>query len=70
VGLGAVCTQFNPDNPGERKIVTFVSKMLTDVEKRYSQVEKEAYAVVWACERLHLYLFGTRFRLVTDNRAV
>jgi hypothetical protein len=32
-------------------VVTFVSKALTDVEKRYSQVEKEAYAVVWACER-------------------
>jgi hypothetical protein len=70
VGLAAVCTQFNPENSNERKIVTFVSKMLTDVEQRYAQVEKEAYAVVWACERLHLYLFGIRFRMVTDNRAV
>ena len=38
--------------------------------KRYSQVEKEALAVVWACEKLHLYLYGREFKLITDNRAV
>lgn len=26
--------------------------------------------MVWACERLYLYLIGRKFRLVTDNRAV
>ncbi len=42
--------------------------MLTEVERRYSQSEKEALAVVWACERAWLYLFGQK--LVTDNRAI
>ena len=33
-------------------------------------MEKEALAVVWACEKLHLYLYGRRFILFTDNRAI
>ena len=70
VGLGAVLCQFNPKNPKERHIVCFASRMLTDVESRYSQCEKEALAVVWGPERFWLYVVGRPFRLVTDNRAV
>ena len=70
VGVAAVLAQINPSNPKDRKIVTCHSKTLSAVERRYSQVEKESLAVVWACERLYLYLFGKNFRLVTDNRAV
>ena len=34
-------------------------------------MEKEALAVVWACERFDLYLFGLpKFQLITDNKAV
>jgi hypothetical protein len=33
-------------------------------------VEKEALAVVWACEKLYLYLYGCEFKLITDIRAV
>ena len=47
-----------------------MSRGLTQVEKRYSQCEKEALALVWSCERLELYLLGRRFTLITDNRAV
>ena len=69
-GLGAVLTQINPENKNERHIVLFLSRMLTEVERRYSQCEKEALAVVWACERAWLYLFGQKFTIVTDNRAI
>ncbi len=49
-----------------------VSRLLTDVERRYSQVEKEALGVVVRlCERAAIYLIGhDRFRIVVDNRAV
>ena len=70
VGLGAVLAQANPENSKERSVVMYISRLLSDVERRYSQVEKEALAIVWACERLYLYLFGKDFQLVTDNRAV
>ena len=47
-----------------------VSRILTEVESWYSQCEKEALAVVWACERLWTYLLGKSFIIETDNRAV
>ena len=47
VGLGAILRQYNPANHSERSIVCFASRMLSDVEKRYSQVEKEALGVAY-----------------------
>ena len=47
VGLGAVQTQFQGDVRG---VVAYALQSLSDVEKRYSQTEKEALALVWACE--------------------
>ncbi|XP_014666499.1 PREDICTED: uncharacterized protein K02A2.6-like [Priapulus caudatus] len=62
VGLGAILTQ-------EGKVIQYASKALADVEKRYSQTEKEALAIVWGCEHFHLYLCGSpTYTLVTDHK--
>jgi len=66
VGLGAVLIQKSQDNIP--RIICYVSKSLSDVEKRYSQTEKEALALVWACERLKIYLIGKKFTLLTDHK--
>ena len=44
------------------------SRSLIDVERRYSQTEKEALALVWACERFNLNLSGRSFELETDHK--
>ena len=36
--------------------VHFISRTMTDTEKRYSQTEKDALAIKWAKERLRIYL--------------
>lgn len=66
VGLGAVLIQYNDQS--EARVISFASRGLTDVEKRYAQTEKEALALVWAIERFHHYLFGRSFELVTDHK--
>ncbi|XP_049335604.1 uncharacterized protein LOC125802248 [Astyanax mexicanus] len=65
-GIGAVLTQRQLD--GTWKPVTYISRGLSDTEKRYAQIEKEALAVTWACERLVSYLQGLHFTLLTDHK--
>ncbi len=43
VGLGALLVQND-------KVICYASCILSDVETRYSQTEKEMFAVVWAVE--------------------
>lgn len=37
------------------------------MERHYSQTEKEALAIVWACERFHVHLCGIEFELYSDH---
>ncbi len=48
--------------------VCYISRSLSDCERRYSQPEREALALVWACERLHPYIYGRQFDLLTDHK--
>ena len=52
------------------KPISFVSRTLTDTEKKYLQVEKEGLACIFGLSRFHTYLFGHKFSLVTDNKAL
>lgn len=64
-GLGAVLLQNQADG---WRVISYASRCLTTLEKKYSQTEKEALGLVWACERFHMYLFGIRFELETDHK--
>ena len=46
--------------------MSYASRNLTDIERHYSQTEKEALALVWACERFNLFVFG--HELETDHK--
>ena len=67
-GLGAVLTQLHPDQ--SERTVAFASRTLSPAERKYSTVEREALACVWAVERWRTYLWGRRFVLRTDHHAL
>ena len=64
-GLGAALTQLQD---GEWRAISYSSRNLTEVERRYSQTEKEALALVWACERFNIYVYGRQFELETNHK--
>ncbi|XP_055910452.1 uncharacterized protein K02A2.6-like [Eupeodes corollae] len=65
VGLGAVLVQIKEKGP---RIIAFGNKTLSDCERRYCQTEKEALALVWACEHFDMFLYGKDFVLITDHK--
>ncbi|XP_062702035.1 uncharacterized protein K02A2.6-like isoform X1 [Aedes albopictus] len=68
VALGAVLLQFESGSDDDPHVICYVSKSLTPTEKRYCQTEREALAIVWAVERLSVYLLGRKFELETDHK--
>ena len=66
VRLGAVLTQLQKDSP---RIISYASCSLTETERRYSQTEKEAPALIWACEKFNPFIMEhhSNLSLTTDH---
>ncbi|XP_061727150.1 uncharacterized protein K02A2.6-like isoform X1 [Cydia pomonella] len=70
-GISGVLTQpcvgAGPGAAAERP-VAYVSRSLNDAERNYSQIDREALAIVFSFEKLHQFLYGRRFVLRTDHK--
>ena len=67
VGLSAILYQ-RYSQSDEINVIAYGSRSLTRVEKKYSQTEREALAIVWGVEHFHQYLYGSQFSIVTDHK--
>ena len=63
-GLGAVLWQRHED--GMHPVVC-ASKKLKPAELKYSTIEKECLALVWAVQKFEPYLYGNQFVVQTDH---
>ena len=57
-GLGAVIL-YKED--GKLKPIQYVSKTLLPAEMKYSQIEKEGLAIIFAIKKFHKYVHGREF---------
>lgn len=65
VAIGAVLSQ----GPiGSDKPVCYASRTLNESEINYSTIEKELLAIVWATKYFRPYLFGRKFKILTDHK--
>ena len=64
-GLGAVVLQ---EESGIWKPVSYISRSATVSQAKYAQIEKEALAVTWACERSSNYITGKAATVETDHK--
>lgn len=53
---------------GVERPISFASRSLTSAEMNYSQLDREALAIIFAVDKFFMYLYGRKFKLVTDNR--
>ncbi|KAL9976940.1 hypothetical protein ACROYT_G014287 [Oculina patagonica] len=63
-GVGAVISHVMDD--GQERPIT--SRTLTKSERNYSQIEKEALAIVFGVRKFHKYLYDRTFHLYTDHK--
>ena len=66
VGVGAVLLQEHKNK--EISTLAFASRKLSDAEKKYSQIDREALSIIFAINKFEKFLLGRRFLLRTDHR--
>lgn len=52
---------------GTQRPIAFLSKKLSDSQAKWSAIEREAYAIVWALGKLDTWLFGAKIKVATDH---
>lgn len=60
-GVGAVLSH------GDDKPIVFASSTLSNAEKKYSNLERENIAIVFALKKFYKYIFGREVIIITDQ---
>ena len=65
-GVGAVLSIV--DDQGRERPVAYASRSLAPAEKNYSQLEKEALAVIFGVKKFHQFVYGRSFQIKSDHK--
>ena len=64
--VGAILVQ--EDDEGIERVIHYIPHQLNDMEQKWATIEKEAYAVIYALQKLRTYLWGSDFTIYTDHK--
>ena len=66
--IGAVLSQKDKEN--KEFVCAYASRLLKGAELHYGITDKECLAVLWAVKHFRVYLYGSRFTVITDHSAL
>ena len=64
-GAGAVLCHFIE---GQYRPIAFASVTLTPAQKNYSQIDKEAFSIIFGLQKFHQFLAGREFTIISDHK--
>ena len=67
-GIAGVLYQTDDNN--DPRIVSIVSRYVTDAETNYTTTDKELLAIVYSVYKLRYYLIGVEFMIVTNHKGL
>ena len=65
--IGAILSQGQENND---LLIAYANRILNDVERNYSVIEKGALGIVWACKHFRPFLMGPHFNIYTEQRSL
>jgi len=65
--IGAVLSQ---GKVGNDRPIAYASRALSRVKQNYNTTEKELLAIIWTVKHFRPYVYGTRFKIVTDHKTL
>ena len=68
VGIGTMLFHYYPY--GCKRPIANASKKLSPTQRRYTQIQREALAVIFGLKNCHHFLYKRKFILVTDHKAL
>jgi len=66
-GIVVGCCLIQWDEKGMEKPIAFASSKLTATETKWSTIERESYAVMFALRKFRNFVFGARIQIFSDH---
>ena len=64
--IGGILVEDSDD--GVERVIQYISHTLSNTQRSWPTIQKEAFVVVYCIQKLRPYLFGAQFRVFTDHK--